>query len=119
MEKQVTVDKESFGLFVRKHRIAKGYTQQELSDLVGIQPKSISFIERGVTYPSPEHIFKIAYALDMSLDEYVFGFSRYNPPADNGEWKIAVEALPKSEKRVIMATMEALFRALVADKKSE
>lgn len=72
-------NKESFGALIRKHRLAKGYTQQQLGDAIGIQTKSISFIERGINYPSPENIFKLAEVLDISLDEYIFGYCKFNP----------------------------------------
>ena len=45
---------------------------------MGVQPKSISFIECGRNYPTPENIFKLARILEMSLDEYVFGYSKFD-----------------------------------------
>ena len=52
--------RESFGDFIKKARKAKKMTQQELADILSVAPKSISYIERGKTYPSPENIFNIA-----------------------------------------------------------
>jgi len=68
MESKLLSSKTSFGALIRKHRLAKGYTQQQLADKMGIQTKSISFIERGINYPSPENIFKLAQVLDISFD---------------------------------------------------
>lgn len=62
-------DAKQLGLYIQKHRKAKGYTQQDLADLMDLTPKSISFIERGINYPTPNNIFKLAEILDMSLDE--------------------------------------------------
>lgn len=52
-------NKVNFGLFIKKHREKKGYTQQALADMIGLTPKSISFIERGINYPSQDNIFSI------------------------------------------------------------
>ena len=70
----VNISKKSFGKHVKKHRKNKNMTQQDLATLMGLQVKSISCIERGDTYPSQENIFKLSIILDMSLDEFVFGY---------------------------------------------
>ena len=71
-------NKVNFGLFIKEHREKKGYTQQALADMIGLTPKSISFIERGINYPSQDNIFRLAEILDLSLDEFVFSYSRFN-----------------------------------------
>ncbi|MBO5967173.1 MAG: helix-turn-helix transcriptional regulator [Clostridia bacterium] len=68
----------NFGLYVKEHRERKGYTQQQLSELIGITPKSISYIERGENYPSPDNLFELAKVLDMSLDEFVFSHKKFD-----------------------------------------
>ena len=70
----VNISKKSFGKYVKNHRKNKNMTQQDLATLMGLQVKSISCIERGNTYPSQENIFKLSIILDMSLDEFVFGY---------------------------------------------
>ena len=70
----VNISKKSFGKYVKNHRKNKNMTQQDLATLMGLQVKSISCIERGDTYPSQENIFKLSIILDMSLDEFVFGY---------------------------------------------
>lgn len=72
-----SLSKKSFGALIRKFRLKNGYTQQQLALKIGIQTKSISFIERGINYPSPENIFKLAQVLNISLDEYIFGYCKY------------------------------------------
>lgn len=67
-----------FGLYVQKHRKRKGYTQLQLAEIMGISTKSISFIERGIHFPTPNNIFKLAKVLDMSLDEFVFSYHKFS-----------------------------------------
>lgn len=43
---------------------------------MGIAGKPISYIECGIS--SPENIFKLAAMLDISLDEYIYGFGRFD-----------------------------------------
>ena len=60
------------GRIFQSGMIRKGLTQEELAEKVGLTKKSISFIENGKTYPSPENIFRITKTPDLSLDEFVF-----------------------------------------------
>ncbi len=52
---------------IKKFRKAKGLTQDELANSVGL--KSLGKIETGVSNPSLEVLIKIADVLEVSLDE--------------------------------------------------
>lgn len=117
MDQQELVSKKRiFGKLVRKHRLAKGYTQQKLSVLIGIQPKSVSFIERGLNYPSPENIFKLAEVLDISLDEYVFSYCKFNQTISNQEINNMIEHLSEKEKRFLIAILKTVFDTLISER---
>ncbi len=62
----------TFGKYLKKHRMAKHMTQRELAEKIGVQTKSISYIERGLNFPSTDKLFKMCMLLDMSLDEYMY-----------------------------------------------
>lgn len=63
------------GRFFQSGRIRKKMTQEQLAEALGLTKKSVSFIENGKTYPSPENIFRMTKLLDLSLDEFVFGYA--------------------------------------------
>lgn len=44
--------------------------------MIGLTTKTVSFIENGKTYPSPENVFRLTKLLDLSLDEFVYGCGR-------------------------------------------
>ena len=60
------------GAAVRAARLKKGYTQEQLAELVEVTPTHEKHIESGHRLPSVEVLFSIAQALDMSLDNIVF-----------------------------------------------
>lgn len=99
-------DKVQFGAVIRKYRKKRGFTQQQLADLLGITPKSVSCIERGFSYPSPENIFKVARVLDFSLDEFVFGVSRYDPTIEIPEINEMLRQLNPQKKAAAISIME-------------
>ena len=65
--------KKSLGKNIQCFRKGKKITQEQLADLVGIDPKNISRIENGLNYPAAETLTAIANALGVEIYElFVF-----------------------------------------------
>lgn len=61
------------GQNIQKLRKKKKLTQEQFSDLIGIDPKNVSKIEKGNNYPTAETLTSIAKALDVDIYElFVF-----------------------------------------------
>jgi transcriptional regulator with XRE-family HTH domain len=56
-------DKQRFGRKVRQLRLAKGWTQEELSEQTGLHPTYIGGVERGERNLGLDNLLKIARAL--------------------------------------------------------
>lgn len=70
--------KENLGKNIKSYRKLNNITQEKLAELVNIEINSISYIERGKTFPSPDNLVKISTALNVSLSD-LFNFkSDYN-----------------------------------------
>ena len=54
---------------VRLARLEKGYTQQELADLISVTRQTIGLIEKGRYNPTLSLCLRLARALGKSLDE--------------------------------------------------
>lgn len=54
---------------LKKERIEKNYTQEELAELTGIDPRTILRIEKGQTIPKVNTYAKIVIALNMTNEE--------------------------------------------------
>ena len=65
--------KERFGKHLKELRKAKSLTQEQMAEIVGIEPVNISKIERGMHFPQPEKIEKISNALNTDIKE-LFNF---------------------------------------------
>ena len=66
------LDRIALGAAIRAARLKKGYTQEQLAELVEVTPTHEKHIESGHRLPSVEVLFSIAQALDMSLDNVIF-----------------------------------------------
>ena len=59
----------SFGQKIRKVRINKGITQEQLAELSGLHRTYLGSVERGERNISLINIFKIAKALEVEIKE--------------------------------------------------
>lgn len=65
-----------FGKRLRELRRSKGITQEQLAELVNIEPPNISKIECGMHFPQPDKIEKIASALGVEIQN-LFEFEHF------------------------------------------
>ena len=64
--------KKELGKNIQKYRKLNKITQEKLAEIVGIEINSISSIETGKYFPSPENLLKISKALDISLSNLFY-----------------------------------------------
>jgi transcriptional regulator with XRE-family HTH domain len=68
------MDGETLGEFIRSHRLALGWTHEDLAARMGegVPPAEVARIERDGAVPPPrEQLVQIADALDVSLDDLI------------------------------------------------
>jgi len=65
----------NFGDNLRKLRVAKGFTQEQLANELAIEISQISRIERGIINTSVTTLYEISKALDIDVSE-LFMFSK-------------------------------------------
>ena len=68
--------KKKFGKRLRELRKSIGYTQEQLAEIVSIEPPNLSKIECGMHFPQPEKIEKIAEALQINISD-LFEFEHF------------------------------------------
>ena len=62
--------KKDFGLRIKEIRTKKGITQYQLAEKAGIDPKHMSHIETGRSFPKADLIERFANALDVEYNEF-------------------------------------------------
>lgn len=76
---------EAFGLFVAKHRQARGLSQASLAKAVGISRPYLTQIENGKRLPSDEKFMALLLALNASMEEFIREFLTGEVPPDQLE----------------------------------
>lgn len=69
----------SLGKEIRKARIDKSWSQQELSTHTGIAQKHISALESDRMMPKWPTIARLASALDLNLNDLAWEWTRMHP----------------------------------------
>jgi len=64
---------ERFGANLRRQRLAKGLSQEQLAEKTGIHPSEVSRLERAARDPRLSTIVKLARGLDVSAERLVKG----------------------------------------------
>lgn len=62
--------KELLGKNLREYRKNKGFTQDQLAEIIDIEPQSISKIESGINFPLLSNLDKIADILDADFKDF-------------------------------------------------
>lgn len=70
----MSIDYEIVSDRVRKARLLRGYTSDQLSEMVGFASESLRHIENGSSKPSLKKLYALAEALNVSMD-YLTGRS--------------------------------------------
>ena len=69
----------NFGKQLKKLREKKGYSQENLAELVGLEYQTISRIETGYYFTSYDNLVKIADALNVKLkDLFDYDYENYS-----------------------------------------
>ena len=59
--------KKKFGKRVKELRKKEGLTQEQVAEIVNIEPPNISKMENGLHFPQPENIEKLSKALSIEI----------------------------------------------------
>ena len=93
------MDQEKIGSFLAENRKAKGFTQIEFAEKLGVSNKSVSRWETGKNMPDVSLFLPICDALDISVNELLIGeriATQENKKAD----EILVETIQASNKKL-------------------
>ena len=96
------MDQEKIGSFIAENRKAKGFTQIEFAEKLGVSNKSVSRWETGKNMPDVSLFLPMCDALDISVNELLIGeriTTQENKKAD----KILVETIQVSNKKLQVA----------------
>ncbi|MEI6155171.1 MAG: helix-turn-helix transcriptional regulator [Deltaproteobacteria bacterium] len=104
----MTTVKKLLGMRIKELRKVRGLSQEELAEMIGIDPKHLSRIEVGNSYPSLDTLEKTANALKVELKDF-FEFKHHEEEKELAENinKILLES-DKSKLKLIFRIVKAV-----------
>ena len=98
--------KKDIGLRLKTARKANQYTQEEISEMLGISQKHYSEAERGISGLSIKNMIKVSEILSVSLDYLLKGETQpvsdeKNPPDSQSIQRLYEAASPSLKKHIL------------------
>ncbi len=105
----------AFGKEVKRKRKAKGWTQEQLAQIVDLTPRSIMYIENRGQHTSLDVFYRIATILDISVDVFFY------PDNHNGENKRRkhIDRILNGMDERELAIMEAAAEGIIKSREVE
>ena len=98
------------GARIKELRRAKGFSQDQLSERVNIDPKHLSRIELGKSFSSLETLEGIAKVLEVDLKD-LFDFSHLEAPEmDKKQIEGLLDGLSQDKLRLIYKVVKSLVK---------
>jgi len=91
---------QSFGEFIRNHRISKGLLLREVAASLQIDPSLLSRIERGSKRPLREQVIQLAAILKADENEMMIHYLSDRVVHELMGEKLAVKAMLVAEKKI-------------------
>jgi transcriptional regulator with XRE-family HTH domain len=102
--------KQLLGARIRELRKNRNLTQEQLSEMVGINPKYVSSIERGKENPTLDTCIKIAESLEVSIGELFYQLEAENPEKRMKKIVSLLEQAPEDQQIVALRILSVLYR---------
>jgi len=102
--------KELLGARIRELRKARNLSQEQLAELIDVEPRHVSRLEVGSSYPRIDRLEKIAVALNVPLKDF-FEFMHLDSPETRTESiQDMVKGMDEEYQRIIYKIVRAFER---------
>lgn len=102
----------TIGANIKRERERAGFTQERFSEVIGIGPKSLSAIERGVVGISLPLLQKVCTVLAISSDTLIFGTC---PDKTDNELADRLARLSPAQRKIASNVLSGLLEAFALE----
>lgn len=111
MQNEKSVE-QMIGKRIQKIRRAKGYTQQQFAEMIGLSTNYLSDIERGKSSARLDKLATIINALECSADDVFCDVIDFGYKVKSSRLSERLEALPPEEQEKAFAILDAFYIVL-------
>ena len=95
------------GARIREFRKAENLTQEQLAEIIGVEPRHMSRMEGGYSYPTIDRLEKIAEALNVPLKEFFDFMHLDSPDTRTKNMEELVKGMNEDYQRIIYKIVKA------------
>jgi transcriptional regulator with XRE-family HTH domain len=99
--------KELLGARIKELRKARGFTQEQFAEMIGVEPRHVSRMEGGYTAPSINRLEKIAEALNIPLKDFFDFMHLDSPDTRTKNMEELVKGMNEDYQRIIYKIVKA------------
>lgn len=99
------------GQAIKKARVAKGMTREQLGNILDYEPRHLQAVENEGQYPSLELFIQLVTMFDVSVDEYIFQDKEVRKSSVRRRLDAMLDTLDDRELSVVEATVNGLCMA--------
>lgn len=107
-----------FGQRMAAFRVAKGLSQQQLADELGMTRSRINYYERAALNPSMEVVEKVADFFGVTVGELLNDTSKSRnkpgPPSQFAQLAERLEQLPRSHQKAVATMLEGYLKQIAS-----
>ena len=97
---------------IKIQRKQKGYTQEQLAEMLNVSTHTISRYECGRNFPSHEHMLQLSKILDLSMEDSYYGYQKINERLSIDEVNNLLKTLSPNNQEIAILVMKYLCELL-------
>ena len=110
-KKEDKYDFRAFGLAIKKARMKKGLTREQVGAMIEIDPRYLTNIENKGQHPSVQIFLELMERYHVSVDQILFGEGADGKTTARRQLDALADDLNDTEIGIIIATAQALLDA--------
>ncbi len=108
-------DFHAIGQEIKRRRQEKGWTQEQLGQIVDRTDRAIMYLENRGTHPSFNLFYQLVTLLDISVDQFFYPEKVESTSESRKRIDILLNSLDEKELKVVEATIQAMKDAKEAE----
>ena len=111
MYQEEKVDMRSFGQAVMEARENKGWSREELAEMLDLSIRHIQYIETRGQRPSVQRLYTLAKLFDLSIDEHLLFDTTKSKTTRRRQLDAMLDSMDERDLFVVSATAKAIQEA--------
>lgn len=109
----MTINYVTIGRMIRRYRLDKNITQEELAFRIGSSAAYISNIENGKKKPSLQKLLQISEALNVTANDIIYGSSYHSVLKGYDELGTLFSQYPSEKQQILLENISMLLQTLI------